>query len=136
MSSTWFDSVPRLQLLCHRSGLMRESPVGTLYLLNRAFGIKRMYGPVPEDRFYYLTLYNENYEMPDMPEGVAEGIVRGLYRFAPAPEGTAVTIVHSHWQRLGQRERNERGWGGLLPHYVAACTPGPQATAGVRPGGR
>ena len=50
-------------------------------------GIKRMYGPVPEDRFYYLTLYNENYEMPDMPEGAAEGIVRGLYRFSPAPEG-------------------------------------------------
>jgi pyruvate dehydrogenase E1 component len=50
-------------------------------------GISRMYGPEPEDRFYYLTLYNENYEMPDMPEGTSEGIIRGLYRFAPAPEG-------------------------------------------------
>jgi pyruvate dehydrogenase E1 component len=48
-------------------------------------GIKRMYGPVPEDRFYYLTLYNENYEMPDMPEGAEDGIIRGIYRFAPAP---------------------------------------------------
>ena len=33
-------------------------------------GIARMYGPEPEDCFYYLTLYNENYVMPPMPEGV------------------------------------------------------------------
>ncbi len=44
-------------------------------------GIERMYGPEPEDCFYYITLYNENYPMPAMPEGVEEGIVRGLYRF-------------------------------------------------------
>jgi pyruvate dehydrogenase E1 component len=44
-------------------------------------GIERMYGPAPEDCFYYLTLYNENYPMPAMPEGVEEGIIRGLYRF-------------------------------------------------------
>jgi pyruvate dehydrogenase E1 component len=49
-------------------------------------GIERMYGPEPEDCFYYLTLYNENYPMPAMPEGVEEGIVRGLYRFRTAPE--------------------------------------------------
>ena len=55
-------------------------------------GIRRMYGTDPEDVFYYLTLYNENYRMPSKPEGkgaghVDEGIVRGLYRFAPSPEG-------------------------------------------------
>jgi pyruvate dehydrogenase E1 component len=50
-------------------------------------GIRRMYGETPEDRFYYLTLYNENYPMPAMPEGVEEGVLRGLYRFAAAPEG-------------------------------------------------
>ena len=44
-------------------------------------GITRMYGPDPEDCFYYLTLYNENYPMPPMPEGVEDGIVRGLYRY-------------------------------------------------------
>jgi pyruvate dehydrogenase E1 component len=32
-----------------------------------------------QDVFYYLTLYNENYEMPAMPEGAEEGIVRGIY---------------------------------------------------------
>ena len=31
------------------------------------------------DEFYYLTLLNENYPHPDMPEGAAEGIVRGMY---------------------------------------------------------
>jgi uncharacterized protein YndB with AHSA1/START domain len=65
-----------------------------------------------------------------------EDATRVEISFAPAAEGTAVTIVHSDWQRLGQRERNERGWGGLVPHYVAACTPGPHAAAEVRPGGR
>src|SRR5262249_40303587 len=49
-------------------------------------GIERMYGANAEDCFYYLTLYNENYPMPAMPEGVEEGIVRGLYRFRAAPE--------------------------------------------------
>jgi pyruvate dehydrogenase E1 component len=49
-------------------------------------GIRRMYGPDREDCFYYLTLYNENYVQPPMPDGVEEGIVRGLYRYAPAPD--------------------------------------------------
>ena len=39
-----------------------------------------------EDVFYYVTVYNENYPQPAKPEGVDEGIVRGLYRFAAAPE--------------------------------------------------
>jgi pyruvate dehydrogenase E1 component len=49
-------------------------------------GIERMYGANAEDVFYYLTLYNENYSMPARPEDVTdEDIIRGLYRFAPAP---------------------------------------------------
>src|SRR5690242_16889407 len=47
-------------------------------------GLERMYGPQAEDCFYYLTLYNENYVQPAMPEGVEEGIVRGLYRYRGA----------------------------------------------------
>jgi pyruvate dehydrogenase E1 component len=45
-------------------------------------GLRRMFVE-QEDIFYYITLYNENYEMPDMPEGVREGILRGMYRFLP-----------------------------------------------------
>jgi len=40
-----------------------------------------------EDVIYYLTLYNENYVMPPMPDGVREGIVGGLYLFRPAASG-------------------------------------------------
>jgi pyruvate dehydrogenase E1 component len=47
-------------------------------------GIRRMYGPEPEDCFYYVTLYNENYPQPAMPDGVEDGIVRGLYLLKPA----------------------------------------------------
>ncbi len=46
-------------------------------------GIARMLSG--EDVSYYITLYNENYVMPAMPDGAAEGIVRGLYRFRAAP---------------------------------------------------
>jgi len=49
-------------------------------------GIRRMY-QLGEDRFYYVTLYNENYEMPPMPEGVQEGILKGIYRFRAASMG-------------------------------------------------
>ncbi len=53
-------------------------------------GIRRMYtAPEREDIFYYLTLYNENYVMPSMPDdpAVAEGILNGLYRFSVGSEG-------------------------------------------------
>jgi len=42
-------------------------------------GMRRMYED-QEDIFYYLTLGNEGYPMPDMPEGVEEGILKGIYR--------------------------------------------------------
>jgi pyruvate dehydrogenase E1 component len=52
-------------------------------------GIERMYGENPEDVFYYLTLYNENYTMPSMPpdpdgESIEDGIIHGLYRYQAA----------------------------------------------------
>jgi pyruvate dehydrogenase E1 component len=57
-------------------------------------GIRRMY-VAGDDVFYYLTLYNENYPMPPIPkdDGIAEGVLRGLYRFRPSPlagEGSGV----------------------------------------------
>ena len=45
-------------------------------------GLRRMYAE-QEDVFYYLTVMNENYQHPGMPEGredeVSEGIIRGMY---------------------------------------------------------
>jgi pyruvate dehydrogenase E1 component len=56
-----------------------------------------MLGATPQDRFWYLTLYNETYPMPALPpgdEGVAvrRGIIEGIYRFSAAPtvEGAPV----------------------------------------------
>ncbi len=46
-------------------------------------GIRRMYTE-REEVFYYLTIHNENYAMPAMPEGVEEGIIKGIYKYAPA----------------------------------------------------
>jgi pyruvate dehydrogenase E1 component len=53
--------------------------------------VRRTIGDDPEDRFWYLTLYNENYVMPPLPEGaegarVRQGILQGMYRFASAPD--------------------------------------------------
>ena len=65
-------------------------------------GINRMYGGGPPeltDVFYYITLYNENYEMPVMSDrpGLTEQIVEGLYKWADAPEGPSkqATILFS-----------------------------------------
>jgi len=52
-------------------------------------GIRRMYEEM-EDRFYYITHYNEFYVQPPMPEGCREGILRGIYLFSPAQSGEAV----------------------------------------------
>src|SRR6056297_3914539 len=43
-------------------------------------GLKRMYQD-NEDAIYYITAENDNYVHPEMPEGVEEGIIKGMYRF-------------------------------------------------------
>ena len=47
-------------------------------------GLRRMYTE-QEDIFYYITLMNENYAMPEMPKGAEEGIRRGLYEVVAGP---------------------------------------------------
>jgi pyruvate dehydrogenase E1 component len=58
-------------------------------------GLKRMYGDDPQDVFYYLTIYNENFPMPAIPDrpGIEDEIMRGLYRWAPAPPNTTHTAT-------------------------------------------
>jgi pyruvate dehydrogenase E1 component len=51
-----------------------------------ADGLRRMFVE-HEDIFYYLALYNESYPMLAMPEGVEDGIVKGLYKFKPGIGG-------------------------------------------------
>jgi pyruvate dehydrogenase E1 component len=52
-------------------------------------GLRRMYQD-GEDLFYYITMYNEDYGMPEMPQGAREGILRGIYRVRLAANGKAV----------------------------------------------
>jgi pyruvate dehydrogenase E1 component len=43
-------------------------------------GIRRMYKE-GESIFYYITVMNEPYAMPEMPDGASEGILKGMYKF-------------------------------------------------------
>jgi pyruvate dehydrogenase E1 component len=84
--------------LQHQDGhsLLHASTIPTLLAYDPAYayevaviiadGLRRMYA-AGEEIFYYLCLYNENYVMPPMPEGVEEGILKGLYRFKAGPAG-------------------------------------------------
>jgi pyruvate dehydrogenase E1 component len=53
-------------------------------------GIRRMYER-QEDVFYYLTVMNENYHQPAMPEGAREGILKGMYKLR-ASENRRATL--------------------------------------------
>ncbi|MEU3823299.1 pyruvate dehydrogenase (acetyl-transferring), homodimeric type [Streptomyces sp. NPDC030392] len=84
-------------------------------------GLRRMYGEgAPgEDQnvFYYLTVYNEPMPQPAKPEGVDEGIIRGLYRFregSGAEGAPRIQLLGSgtaiHWALDAQRMLAEE-WG-------------------------
>jgi len=59
-------------------------------------GLKRMFVD-QDDVFFYLTLMNENYSHPDMPVGVEDDIIKGIYRFAEVkkPGKKHVTLMGS-----------------------------------------
>src|SRR6188472_2916865 len=63
-------------------------------------GLRRMIGE-QEDVWYYITLMNENYEHPAMPEGVEEQILKGMYLFRAADAGGAVKKNTPRVQLLG-----------------------------------
>jgi pyruvate dehydrogenase E1 component len=76
--------------------------------------------PDGEDIFYYLTVYNEPYQQPPAPsdDGLDEGILRGIYRYAPAdspsPDGPRAQLLASGvampWALSAQRLLAE-DWG-------------------------
>ena len=70
-------------------------------------GLRRMYAE-RENVFYYVTVTNENYVQPPMPEGVREGILRGMYLLKEAPQGERPRI-----QLLGS--------GAILREVIAAA---------------
>ena len=70
-------------------------------------GIRRMYKE-QESVFYYITVMNEQYAMPPMPDGVREGILKGMYRLKAAEN------------RLGKLKAQLLGSGAILNEVVAA----------------
>ena len=54
-------------------------------------GLKRMYQQ-RENVFYYITLLNENYQHPDMPAGVEEGIIKGMYLLRAAEIDSSIQV--------------------------------------------
>lgn len=87
--------------LQHQDGhsLLQASTVPSIMAYDPAFayeiavivqdGMRRMYKD-GEDIYYYITLYNENHAMPEMPEGCEEGILKGLYKFKQGPNTSKV----------------------------------------------
>ncbi len=72
-------------------------------------GLRRMYER-QEDVYYYITVMNENYEHPAMPDGAADSIIKGMYRFK---EGQAGSKAAPHVQLLGS--------GTILREVIAAA---------------
>lgn len=72
-------------------------------------GMRRMYQE-QEDVFYYLTVMNENYTHPAMPEGVETGIIKGMYLFN---EGKNKSVTTPTVQLLGS--------GAILREVIAAA---------------
>lgn len=56
-------------------------------------GMHRMYEK-QEDIFYYITVMNEFYKMPPMPEGVEEGILKGIYRYSVSENKNSKLKAH------------------------------------------
>jgi pyruvate dehydrogenase E1 component len=71
-------------------------------------GIRRMYQQ-REDIFYYLTLCNENYPMPSIPEGVdPAGILKGIYLCRAAGEGRAAVQLFGSGPILNEALRAQK----------------------------
>jgi pyruvate dehydrogenase E1 component len=81
-------------------------------------GIRRMYRD-QESIFYYLTVMNEQYEMPAMPEGAREGILKGMYRFSKASNGKAK--IKAQLLGSGTILNEVRAAAGLLEKYGVAA---------------
>jgi pyruvate dehydrogenase E1 component len=63
-----------------------------------------------EDLFYYITIYNEFYPQPPMPqqEGVREGILRGIYKYQNSPIGPAIVQLFGSGPILNEALRAQK----------------------------
>ena len=83
-------------------------------------GIKEMYGPTQSDVFFYLTLYNENYQMPPISNSptITSEIMQGLYLWKPATEAKhKATILFSGSAHIAASAAASE----LLERYEVGC---------------
>jgi pyruvate dehydrogenase E1 component len=83
-------------------------------------GIRRMY-EAQENIFYYITVMNENYPQPPLPEAreaVKTGILRGMYKFRASEEEP--TAGYPVWQRRNL-ERSLKGPGAVRKSLRGGC---------------
>ena len=76
-------------------------------------GIERMHVK-GEDLIYYISIYNENYAQLPKPDGVDDGILRGIYKLAPAPK-----VARKNGAKATPRVRLV-GSGSILLQVIAA----------------
>ncbi|WGS54835.1 pyruvate dehydrogenase (acetyl-transferring), homodimeric type [Paraburkholderia sp. D15] len=76
-------------------------------------GLRRMYAE-QQDVYYYITLLNENYPHPALPQDAEAGILKGLYKLPDAaPANTSNNPTHTHVQLMGS--------GAILREVIAAA---------------
>jgi pyruvate dehydrogenase E1 component len=73
-------------------------------------GARRML-EAQEDVFYYVTVANENYAHPPMPEGAQEGILRGLYPLKPGKDVQLLGSGPILRETIAAAELLEKDWG-------------------------
>ena len=74
-------------------------------------GMRRMYVE-QQDVYYYLTVMNENYAHPAMPQGAEEGIIKGMYLFREVGSGKL---------EVGKQKVQLLGSGTILREVIAAA---------------
>ena len=83
-------------------------------------GLKRMYED-DETAIYYITLENENYEMPEMPPDCEEGIIRGLYSIRTVQAKSAVKSAKKTADKSADLRVQLLGAGAILRETLAAA---------------
>ena len=84
-------------------------------------GMRRMMTE-QEDAYWYLTLMNENYAHPDMPDGAEDGIVRGMYLLRGAGSGKQGAGKSKSKDKSGSQPHVQlMGSGTILREVIAAA---------------
>jgi pyruvate dehydrogenase E1 component len=74
-----------------------------------------------KDVFYYITLMNENYAQPDLPQNAAEGVIRGCYLFSSASRNEYAGKLPKTLKNITQKNVTLLGSGAILTEVIKAA---------------